>query len=350
MKVGLEGNNVQNYQGDGQVIETPSDADVSALDPAGVLNGDNVQMSELNNADDESGVNGVISEPELEEVDGEKAGKADLAALIAFLQLNTDKITASAQGKRLESLKSQLQIAHKTQLEKIQKSLDEAKKQEEAAKAQKWLGWLSAVFAVVAATVITLTTGGLAAGFAWAGAALAISSACMNQFGAAKSICKSISNFLREHTNLSKVEADAAAQGIYAGVELLLGFAVGFGGMRALAKAGGTLAVQGSQFLMKGVRIAKSAMAIGSPLTTVTNLVTSGVTTAFSYMAGKSQANATENQQYITKIQKMLEESQEDLEAILDRIMSNCSDMLALLESQTDTSYRITLEIGRQNA
>ena len=75
--------------------------------------------------------------PELDEADEAKAGKADLEALLAYLQMETDEKSAEAQSQRIKSLKGQLEAAHDSQMAKIDKSIEEAKKQEKAAKASK---------------------------------------------------------------------------------------------------------------------------------------------------------------------------------------------------------------------
>lgn len=357
MDIKINGNGMPNMPGDAQITEMAQNAGVdsqkileAAQVIASLLGGSNVQVSQTNGVEGRTGANPTTSVPELDEADAEKAGKADLEAVVAYLQMKMDEKMADVQKTRINSLKGQLESAQKTQMEKIEKSIEEARKQEAAAKAQKAFGWLSAIIAVVVAVVVTVTTGGLAAGFAIAGAALAVSSAFMNQFGATKAICKAISNSLQEHQGLSKTKADAAAQGIFAGCELVLGLICGIGGGVASARTAAKAALDGAKALSAAAKTAKLIIQISTGVLTVGGLATSAATTAIGYMAGKKQADATENQAYLTKIQKMLEECEEDLEAILDQLMSAGTDMLALLESQTDTANKITQEIGMQNA
>ena len=353
MDIKINGNGMPNMPGDAQVAEMAQNAGVDAqkiLEAAQViaslLGGANVQVSQTNGVEGRTGANPTTSAPELDEADLEKAGKADLEAVVAYLQMKMDEEMAKVQGERLESLKGQLQSAHDTQMEKIENSIKEAQKQEKAAKAQKAFGWLSAIVAVV----VTVTTGGLAAGFAIAGAALAVSSAVMNETGATKAICKAISNSLQEHQGLSKTKADAAAQGIFAACELVLGLACGIGGGVASARMAAKAAADGAKLLSAAAKTAKIVISVSTGVIQAGGLATAAASTAIGYQAGKAQADATENQAYLTKIQKMLEECEEDLEAILDQLMSAGADMLALLESQTDTANKITQEIGLQNA
>lgn len=357
MDIKINGNGMPNMSGDAQITEMTQNAGVdsqkileAAQVIASLLGGSNIQVSQTNGVEGRTGANPTTSVPELDEADAEKAGKADLEAVVAYLQMKMDEKMADVQKTRINSLKGQLQSAHDTQMAKIKDSINEAKKQERAAKAQKAFGWLSAIVAVVVAVVVTITTGGLAAGFAIAGAALAVSSAVMNETGATKAICKAISKSLQEHQGLSKTKADAAAQGIFAGCEIVLGLICGIGGGVGAAKIAAKAADAGVKTLSAAAKTAKTVIWVSTTVTQLGSLATSAASTAIGYMAGESQADATENQAYLTKIQKMLEECEEDLEAILDRLMSAGSDMLALLESQTDTVDKITQEIGMQNA
>ena len=357
MDIKINGNGMPNMPGDAQITEMAQNAGVdtqkileAAQVIASLLGGSNVEVSQTNGVEGRAGANPTTSVPELDEADAEKAGKADLETLVAYLQMKMDEKMADTQKTRINSLKGQLESAHDTQMEKINKSIKKAQEQEKAAKAQKAFGWLSAIIAVVVAIVVTVTTGGLAAGFAIAGAALAVTSSVMNETGATKAICKAISKSLQEHQGLSKTKADAAAQGIFAGCELILGLACGIGGGVASARMAAKAAADGAKVLSAAAKVSKLVISISSGVIQAGGLATSAATTALGYQAGKAQADTTENQEYLVKLQKMLEECEEDLEAILDQLMSAGTDMLALLESQTDTANKITQEIGMQNA
>ncbi len=293
----------------------------------------------------------TVSVPELDEVDEAKAAKADLEALIAYLKMETDEKTAETQSKRIDSLKGQLESAHTSQMEKINKSIEEAKKQEAAAKAQKALSWLGAIFAVFVAVVVTVCTGGLAAGFAIAGAALAVSSAVLSTTGATSKIQKWMANTLQDmHPDWSKQKCQAWAQGIFGGCELVLGLATAIGGGVSAAKAaakGVTGIVKLSQTAAKVFRV---GMYVKDGVMQAANLTTTTLSTAFGYSAGLAQADTTEAQEVLVKLQKFLEENEDDLQQILEQLANAGSDMLELLESKTDTLNKISQEIGAQNA
>lgn len=289
--------------------------------------------------------------PELDEADEAKAGQADLEALLAYLQMETDEKSAEAQSQRIKSLKGQLEAAHDSQMAKIDKSIEEAKKQEKAAKAQKFLSWLGAIFACVVAAVVTVCTGGLAAGFAIAGAALALSSAILSTTGADKKIMKWMSGVLQDmHPDWSKQECDAWAQGIFGASELVLGLATSIGGGVSAARAAAKGVAGAVKLSQTAAKVMRLAMNIGNGVMQTASLATTAATTATGYMAGRAQADSTEAQAVLSKLQKFLEESEEDLQAILEQIASTGSNLLELLESKTDTLNKINQEIGFQNA
>ena len=96
--------------------------------------------------------------------------------------------------------------------------------------------------------------------------------------------------------------------------------------------------------------VMRLAMNIGNGVMQTASLATTAATTATGYMAGRAQADATEAQAVLQKLQKFLEESEEDLQAILEQIANTGSQLLELLESKTDTLNKINQEIGLQNA
>ena len=119
-------------------------------------------------------------------------------------------------------------------------------------------------------------------------------------------------------------------------------------GLRPRAAAKGVAgAVKLSQTAAKVMRL---AMNVGNGVMQTAGLATTAATTATGYMAGRAQADATEAQAVLQKLQKFLEESEEDLQAILEQIANTGSQMLELLESKTDTLNKINQEIGLQNA
>lgn len=306
----------------------------------------NMRVSQVG---DPKGTVNEVSRPELDEAAA--AEEADLEAVLGFLQSDTDEKSAKALSKRLESLKSQLDNAHKSQMAKIDKSIKEAEKQAAAARAQRAMGWLGAIFAVAVAVIVTLTTGGLAAGFAIAGAVLAVGSLVMSETGADRKLTKAMANALKEdHPGWSKQKCEAWAQGIYGGIELVLGLATAVGGGVSAARAASKSAETIVKVSASTARIIRLAQNIGNGVMQTGSLLTTGFSTGYGYNAGKAQANVTDGEAVLTQLQKVLEESEEDLEEILSQINDVFGDILKMLESKTDMLTKVTQEIGMQNA
>ncbi len=310
----------------------------------------NVQVSRTRGVDGSQSGAGATTVPVLDDPDVAKALKADLEALLAYLQMQMDEKQAEVQTKRINSLKGELKSAHDSHMSKIDETIKKAKEQEKAAKAQRALNWLGAIFACVVAAVVTVCTGGLAAGFAIAGAALAVASLIMSETGADRKIMKAMSKSLQENFGMSKQKADAWAQGIYGAVELVLGLTCAIGGGVSAARA----AAKGVHGLVKlgvtAARVVSLTQSIGGSVLNVASMSATAASTALGYQAGMKQADATEAQAILNKLQKFLEESEEDLQNLLQQITNTGAALMELLESKTDTLNKITQEIGLQNA
>lgn len=287
-----------------------------------------------------NGLAGANNVPELEEADQEAAAKADLEALVAYLVMEQDEAQMEATKKRIDTLKKSMEANHKDTLDKIGKSIEEARKQEKAAKAQKVLGWLGVVFSFVAAVVLTVVTGGAAAAFAWAGFAIALTSQVLNETGAAKAITKAIAKSLMENNpDMKKAEAEAWASGIYGGIFLVLGLGTSIAG----GFAAGSNVANVAQTTAKTVKILMQA---GNAAMTAANMAATGVGTAFSYTAQNAQADVTETNKTLVRLQKAMEENQEELMKILESLNGAISDLAELLEAKSRSLNEIAQQIG----
>lgn len=305
-----------------------------------VTNG-NVTVTKTN---DKAGANRVVNVPELDEPDEAKAQAADLELLVASLKMEMDEAQVEAAQKRIDSMKGRLTEAHKNQMDKIQKSIDKAREQERAAKAQRAFGWLGAIFAVAMAVVLTVVTGGLAAGFAIAGAAIAVTSLVLSETGADKKIMQAISKSLQDHQGLSKKAADAWAQGIYAGIQMVLSLTCAIGGGCA---SGGKALVDIAQTTAKAIKL---GMSIAGTVVSAGSMGAGLGSAATGYIAASAQADVTENKAVLLKLQKVLEEQEDELQQVLESLNADMSKMADLIESKTSTLSKIASEIGRASA
>ena len=154
-----------------------------------------------------TGASGTTGVPVLDDPEDPKALLQDLERLVAFLQLDNDQRQSEMARARIENQQGVMDKEHRTRLDKIDESIKAAKKAEKAAKASRILGWLGAIVAVVAAIVVTAVTGGAAAGFAIAGAALAVTQLVLSETGAADKIIDKMAESMQKNFGMSKADA-----------------------------------------------------------------------------------------------------------------------------------------------
>lgn len=302
----------------------------------------------VSTVDDTTGATREIGIPELDEADAELAAIVDLEVLVALLKADMDETQLAAAKDRIDAMKGKLDQQHKTQLEKIEKAIEKAREQERAAKASRAFGWIGAIFAVVSAIVLTVTTGGLAAGFAIAGAVVAVTSLVLTETGADKIIMDAMAESLMENEGWSKEEAEEIAQGLYAGVQMVLclGCAIG-GGCASAGQAAEKFAEKFSEITLKVIRITMSS--VGGVISA--GGMSSGLASAIiGYQAGMAQADVTETQAILNKLQKILEENQDDLQQLLQMMNDNMSSLVTLLESKINAALKILQEMGQPSA
>lgn len=302
-----------------------------------------VSVQETKRVDDLQTKRDLSDIPELDDADAALLDgvTADLEALIALLQAEQDEKSIQATKARIESLKGQMTAHHEQTMQKVSESIDEIKKQEKASLANKILGWLGAVFAVVVAVALVCTVGGAAAAFAAVGAAIALATMTLTETGVMDKLAKAISQSLKEqHPDWSKAACDAWAQGILAGVQIALSVACLVGGGVASA---GTGLVKVSDAVMKGVKI---GMTVANSAMGAAGLVSSAVSTSVNYKASEKQSEVTEMQQLLVQLQAMLDEESDDLKVLLAQLNDALGALIELLESKQETLNDISRHIG----
>lgn len=302
-----------------------------------------VSVQETKRVDDLQAKRDLSDIPELDDADAALLDgvTADLEALIALLQAEQDEKSIEATKARIESLKGQMTAHHEQTMQKVSESIDEIKKQEKASLANKILGWLGAVFAVVVAVALVCTVGGAAAAFAAVGAAIALATMTLTETGVMDKLAKAISQSLKEqHPNWSKAACDAWAQGILAGVQIALSVVCLVGGG---AGSAGTGLVRVSDAVMKGVKI---GMTVANSAMGAAGLVSSAVSTSVNYKASEKQSEVTEMQQLLVQLQALLDEESDDLKVLLAQLNDALGALIELLESKQETLNDISRHIG----
>ena len=341
----IDGINIQNPVQQPQT-PAPNEAQVQqVVAEVAPLFGSNpsVSVQETKRVDDLQAKRDLSDIPELDDADAALLDgvTADLEALIALLQAEQDEKSIEATKARIESLKGQMTAHHEQTMKKVSESIDEIKKQEKASLANKILGWLGAVFAVVVAVALVCTVGGAAAAFAAVGAAIALATMTLTETGVMDKLAKAISQSLKEqHPDWSKAACDAWAQGILAGVQIALSVICLVGGGAASA---GTGLVRVSDAVMKGVKI---GMTVANSAMGAAGLASSAASTAINYKASEKQSEVTEMQQLLVQLQAMLDEESDDLKVLLAQLNDALGALIELLESKQETLNDISRHIG----
>jgi hypothetical protein len=207
----------------------------------------------------------------------------------------------------------------------------------------------------------TVVTGGMAAGFAIAGAAMAVTALVMNETGAMEALTNKLSEHLQEKYGMSKSQAQLAASLIIniSIMVLQLGCSIGsmVSGIAAAGKAAADAAATGAKAAGEAAKISAATLQTARQVQTgitvantgvgVVSLGTSALTTYRSFMADSSKADTTELEKFMTMLQQRLEESQEELQKILEQIQSGIGELAQMIGSATDTSAEIAQNIGQ---
>ena len=297
-----------------------------------------VTNTPVNSRSETGTVNGATGTPAIDSPDDPVAKEADLEKLLMYLQLENTEEQAKLAQDRIESQKDSLANQHKERLEKIKETMN---KMDEAARASifsKIFGWLMAAVAVVVAVAACVATGGLALGPV-IGAVLAVGCMVMNETGAMEKLVKGLADAL-EAMGMDKKAAQIVAQVVIAVAILAATLACGGAGAGSAVGNSSAAAAQLAQSIQKAADIAMKVIAIGS-------VIANGVSAAKSYESGEAQADLTETTKILALLRKQLEESQNELQKILEMIQGIYSDIVGILNSETDTMKTIANQMSQ---
>ena len=336
-----------------------------------VLAGANVKVTRGDDASatgvGEKKTTGATNVPVLDNPADAKAREADLAKLISYLQLDNEERQTEMAKDRIDLNKAGLDTEHKDRMKQIDETVKKMKDAEKASFFSRLFGWIGAVLAVVAAAVLTVATGGMAAGFAIAGAAIAVTALTLSETGAMDKIVNALADHLQETYGMSKNDAMLAASLIVNLSIMAAQLGCSIGGMVSgfsaaasaatqtaatatkaagdVAKTGGEVSkisaniVQLAKNIQGSVTIANTAVGAGA-------LASNGVSTYMTHRSENAKADTTELEKFMTMLQQRLEESQEELQMILQQIEAGIGKIAELITSATDTSDQIARNIG----
>lgn len=287
---------------------------------------------------------GATGVPALDNPDDALQKEADLERLISFLQLETDKNQAALAQERIELQKGELGRRHEAQIAKLKESLEEMDKAARTNLFMKIFGWAMAAVAVAIAVTACVATGGFAAG-AVVGAIVAVGMCILNETGALDSITEKLTEAL-QNSGMSEESARVLSSVIVAAaiVALTLGAGLGAGAVQGLCTAGAEAATTSlmatAKAVQTGLQIAAGVMGVGGA-------VAGGVAAYQNYKAGMLKADTTEMEKFLAVMRQQLEESQEELEAILSKIQSVYSGIATIINSEIDAEGEIARQLGR---
>ena len=317
-----------------------------------ILAGANVKVTRGDDATvtgaGEKKTTGSTNVPALDNPADIKQVEANLAKLIAFLQLDNEERQTQMTKDRIELQKSNLDVEHKERMTEIDESIKKMKDAEKSALVSRIFGWIGAILSVVAAVALTLVTGGAAAGFAIAGAVIAVSSLVLNETGAMDKITEAIVDKLMEaNPNMSRSDAMLKASLIVNLTVMGLSLGCSVGGMVSgiASAANGVLklsktAIDVAKTVQNAVTITSTGVAVGA-------LAAGGANTYFTHRSENAKADVTELEKFITMLQQRLDESQEELQILLQQIEAGIGKIAELISSATDTSDEIAQKLGQ---
>jgi len=304
---------------------------------------------------------GATNVPVLDNPDDAKAKEADLTKLIAYLQLDDQERQTQMAKDRIDMQKSGLDTEQKERMKQIDESIKKMEKAEKAARIGRIFGWIGAALAIAAAAVLTVVTGGLAAGFAIAGAALAVTSLVLNETGAMDKMIEGLADHLQEKYGWDRNKAMLAASLIINISIMVLQLGCSIGGMVAgiagASKAAADAAATGAKVSADAAKISAATLQTARQVQTAITVANTGVgfaslgvgalTTYRSYKSDSAKADTTELEKFMTMLQQRLDESQEELQKILEQIQSGIGELAQMIGSATDTSSEIAQNIGQ---
>ena len=319
-------------------------------DVAAIISGLGVKVTTPVVRNDGAGTpTGPTNIPALDNPADIKQIEANLEKLIAYLQLDNEERQAEMAKERIDMQKDSLATEHKERGEKIKDSI---KKMDEAAKsrlANRIFGWLGAILAVVSAVIavgVAIASGGagaVAAGFAVAGAIVAVTNLVLSETGAMDKMVESLAKALKE-SGMSKQDAQFWSSLIINGAFMAASVICGIGSMAASITQLSKAAVQTVSAVARAIQtastISNSAVGVGGLAAGIANTVTG-------YNSQMADADVTELAKIIAELQRRLEESEEELQALLEALQNNIGQIAELLASETDTQSEIANQIGQ---
>lgn len=315
-----------------------------------ILAGANLNVKQSDNATATGGAErkttGATNVPALDNPADIKQIEANLAKLIAYLQLDNEERQTQMAKDRIDLQKSTLDVEHDNRMKEIDKSIQKMKDAEKASLASRIFGWIGAVLAVAAAVALTIVTGGMAAGFAIAGAVLAVTSLVLNETGAMDAMVEKLAEALKD-SGMTSSNAKLAASLIINLSIAALSLGCSIGGMVSGVAAAGSAMANASKTAVDIAKTVQNIVTIANTGVAVGSLAAGGASTYYTHRSENAKADVTELEKFMTQLRQRLDESEEELEQLLQQIQAGIGKVAELLASATDTSNEIAHNLGQ---
>lgn len=258
---------------------------------------------------------------------------ANLERLLAMLLMACSEEQAETAKERIENDQQAIHRQHETQMAKLQESLDDTADAEAARAVSRLMSWVFTALSVIVAGAACVATGGVAVP-AVVGAIASVAMLALNESGASEEIANALTDKIQEAFDCSKTDAKIASQAILTAVVLAASIGMvacgGIGGATSLAKRSFTVSAQIAKSVQKITTIANGVL--GAAATG-----TQGYVSVKQYEAKIAQADATEISNFITELNRLLEEEKETLEQLLAEYQASASSLSGMIEQDSQT-------------
>ena len=322
-----------------------------------VLAGTNLNVTRADTAGPggaaEKKTTGATNVPQLDDPGDPTQVIANLEKLISYLELDNEERQTQMAKDRLELQQTTLDSEHEGRMEQIDDSIKKMKDAETASMWSRAFSWIGAIVAVISAVALTLVTGGAAAGFAIAGAVIAVSSLVLNETGAMDKMVNALADHMKSAHGMSRNDAKLAASLICNLTLCVASLGCGIGSMVSGAASVASTAANVAGTAQKAALVSEetaktihTVMTVGNTGVSASSLLTSGVGTYYTKRSEDSKADTTELEKFMKQLQQRLSETEEELQQLLAQIQSGISSIASMIGSATDTSTEIAQNIG----
>ena len=273
----------------------------------------------------------------------------DLEKILAESMTESNEKQLKLAKERIEVLKDQISKTKSERLKKVDDTMKEMDKASKMGIFAKVFGWLMTIFTVAMAIATSVLSGGALAGAALAGAVAAVTFQVLNETGVMDKLTKALTESLQKHQGHSKNKAQIFAQLATAAIQI--------GAMLACAGIGAIGGSVVSKVASEGFKAAlkqltmhfvkdcatktklfcEIALPVGGALMTGVSLY-NGIRQK---EAGYKQADLKELEGFLARLQQGLDETDEELQKIVEQMQALVADILKLVTNPVETSEEI---------